>query len=77
METGGHAPPKGLWSMMELLLRNFDKAVLEKLNLSAEAREAFRKLLAGRVIRKEKKSMNASALKNGDPLAECGLYNGA
>lgn len=36
--------------MTELVMRNFDKAVLGKLNLSAEAREAFRKLLAGRVV---------------------------
>lgn len=34
--------------MTELVLRNFDKAVLGKLKLSAEAREAFRKLLIAR-----------------------------
>ena len=36
--------------MTELVMRNFDKTVLDKLNLSGEAREVFRKLLAGRVV---------------------------
>jgi hypothetical protein len=38
--------------MTEWVVRNFDEAVLEKLELSPKDRAAFRALLMGKVIRK-------------------------
>jgi hypothetical protein len=63
--------------MTELVLRNFDKAVLGKLNLSAEAREAFRKLLGGRVVERAEVYSRDIIPESGNPDAEYGLYNGA
>ncbi|GEM_PF-6092173 len=62
--------------MTEWVMRNFDKAVLEKLKLSPEARAAFGDLLRGRLIRKD----GGAGAKGGDARSmdtDFGLYSGA
>ena len=54
--------------MTELVLRNIDKAVLDKLNLSGEAREVFRKLLAGRVLEDKRPQGLQDRKRGGDGL---------
>ena len=63
--------------MTELVLRNIDKTVLGKLNLSVEAREEFRKLLGYRVVHNKENPTDRSSSEGRNPDAENGLYNGA
>jgi hypothetical protein len=59
--------------MTELVLRNFDRTVLEKLDLSPEARVAFANLLRGRLVQKG----GRPAPRPAEQTTDMDLYSGA
>ena len=63
-------------AMSELVLRNFDKSVLEKLKLSPEDRLAFLNLLRGKRLNEE---IHPAGMGREPQVmdVEFGLYNGA